>query len=54
MTKKSTIVREVFSTRLNPEVVKRLKHLAVDEKKTVSQLIEEGIEDLLKKYFKRK
>ena len=41
--------RESYSVRLRPGLIKQLKHLAVDEKKTVSQLIEEGIEALLKK-----
>lgn len=40
--------REVFSTRLNPDMVKRLKYLAVDENKNLNELLEEAIEMLLK------
>lgn len=46
--------RESYSVRLRPDIIQRLKHVAVDEKKSVSELIEEGIEELLKKYLKRK
>jgi hypothetical protein len=35
--------RVTYSVRLNPDVLKELKHLAVDENKTVGELIEEGI-----------
>ena len=45
--------RESYSVRLRPKLIKQLKHLAVDENKAVSQLIEEGIEDLLKRYAKK-
>lgn len=51
---KDDVKRESYSVRLKPEVINKLKHLAVDEKKAISQLIEEGIEDLLKKYSKAK
>jgi predicted transcriptional regulator len=46
--------RESYSVRLRPDLIQKVKHLAVDEKKSVSQIIEEGIEDLLKKYAKSK
>jgi hypothetical protein len=54
MTKKSTIHREVFSTRVNPDLVKQLKHLSVDEKKPVSQLLEEAIVSYLRNIKKVK
>ncbi len=47
---KDTVKREVYSIRLNPEVVTRLKHVAVDEKKALSELVEEGIMMVLEKY----
>jgi len=50
---KDDIPRESYSVRLKPELVRQLKHLAVDERKPVSQLIEEGIEELLRKYSKK-
>ena len=42
----------MFSTRLDPEALKRLRHLAVDLEKPISALMEEAIEDLLVKYKK--
>jgi len=42
----------MFTTRLNPEILKRLKHLAVDVEIPISNLTEEAISDLLKKYEK--
>jgi hypothetical protein len=39
--------REAYSVRLNPDLVTELKHLAVDQKKTLSELIEEGIKTVL-------
>lgn len=49
---KKDIKRESYSVRLNPELIRQLKHIAVDEKKTISQLIEEGIAEQIKKYSK--
>ncbi len=45
MTKKKT-----FSTRIDQEILKALKHLAVDLDKSLGVLLEEAIKDLLKKY----
>jgi predicted transcriptional regulator len=47
------IKRESYSVRLKPDLLLQLKHLAVDERKAVSQLIEEGIEEVLRKYSKK-
>ena len=44
--------KKVFSTRLDDDKIKALKHLAVDEEKSLGTLLEEAIEDLLKKYKK--
>ena len=46
------IERESYSVRLNPELIRQLKHVAVDEKKSMSQLIEEAIALLLQKHKK--
>lgn len=46
--KKELVKREVFSTRVNPELIKQLKHLAVDEEKAINELLEEAIAILLK------
>jgi predicted HicB family RNase H-like nuclease len=39
--------REVFSTRIDPELLRQLKHLAVDEGKALNELLEEAIRLLL-------
>jgi len=53
MTTKNDIKREVFSTRVDPESIKELKHLAVDLKRPLYTLLEEAIALLIMKY-KRK
>lgn len=50
---KDDIKRESYSVRLDPDLIRELKHVAVDEKKPVSTLVEEGIRDVLKKYTKK-
>jgi predicted transcriptional regulator len=45
--------KKVFSTRIDEDLVKKLKHLAVDEDKSLGNLLEEAIEDLLDKYKKK-
>ncbi|CAB5160749.1 hypothetical protein D3OALGA1CA_5575 [Olavius algarvensis associated proteobacterium Delta 3] len=42
--------KKVFSTRINEERLKELKHLAVDVDKSLGALLEEAIADLVKKY----
>lgn len=46
--------KKIFSTRINEDRIKELKHLAVDESKSLGNLIEEAIKDLLEKYKKKK
>ena len=46
--------KKTFSTRIDADRLKALKHLAVDEDKSIGILLEEAIEDLIKKYEKRK
>lgn len=43
---------KMFSTRLDSELIKRIKHLSVDAEKSISNLTEEAICDLLRKYEK--
>jgi hypothetical protein len=50
---KNSAVRVTYSVRLNPELLKQLKHVAVDENKTVGELIEEGITAILQKRKKQ-
>ena len=42
--------KKTFSTRIDQEILKALKHLAVDLDKSLGALLEEAIKDLLKKY----
>ena len=46
--------KKTFSTRIDAERLKALKHLAVDEDKSIGVLLEEAIADLIEKYEKRK
>jgi predicted transcriptional regulator len=47
---KETEGRKTYGLRLDQALMKKLKHLAVDEDKASNELIEEAIRDLLKKY----
>ncbi len=40
----------MFSTRVNAELIKELKHLSVDLEKPISELVEEALTELIKKY----
>ena len=51
--KKPEVKREVFSTRINPLLIKKLKYLGVDESKPLNTLLEESIEMLLKSRGKK-
>jgi predicted transcriptional regulator len=46
--------KKTFSTRIDADRLKALKHLAVDEDKSIGTLLEEAIEDLIVKYEKKK
>ena len=46
--------KKTFSTRIDEEILKALKHLAVDTDKSLGKLLEEAIKDLVKKYAKMK
>jgi hypothetical protein len=46
--------RKNYNTTLRIDLIKRLKFLAVEEEKRVNDLMEEAIEDLLKKYERGK
>jgi len=45
--------KKVFSTRVDEGRIKELKHLAVDTDKSLGNLLEEAIRDLVKKYEKK-
>ena len=44
--------KKMFSARIDPDLVKSLKHLAVDLEVSLSELVEQAIKDLLKKHEK--
>ena len=46
--------KKTFSTRIDVDRLKALKHLAVDEDKSIGALLEEAIDDLIVKYEKKK
>lgn len=46
--------KKTFSTRIDAVRLKALKHLAVDEDKSIGVLLEEAIEELIKKYEKKR
>jgi predicted transcriptional regulator len=46
--------KKTFSTRVDEDRLKALKHLAVDLDKSLGVLLEEAIEDLLNKYKRKK
>jgi len=45
--------KKVFSTRIDRDRIKDLKHLAVDTGKSLGVLLEEAIKDIVKKYRKK-
>ncbi len=45
--------KRIFSTRVDEDRIKDLKHLAVDTDKSLGQLLEEAIQDVVKKYEKK-
>ena len=47
---KSNVIRKPVGFRINFELVKMLKILAIDQNKRVNGLLEEAIQDLLRKY----
>ena len=44
--------KKTFSTRVDEDKIKELKHLAVDTDKSLGSLLSEAIELLVKKYEK--
>jgi hypothetical protein len=50
MARKDVAQKETYSVRLQPQVIDTLRHLAVDQHKPLSGLLEEAILDLLHKY----
>jgi predicted transcriptional regulator len=44
--------KRTFSTRIDDDLLKALKHLAVDTDKSLGDLLEEAIAELIRKYSK--
>ncbi|MBA2848682.1 putative transcriptional regulator [Thermosulfuriphilus ammonigenes] len=44
--------RKMFATRLDQDLLKELKHLAVEQNRRLNDLLEEAMRDLLRKYGK--
>jgi hypothetical protein len=45
--------RKPYGLSLDPDLMKEVRHLAVDEDRNVNDLLEEAMKDLLKKYKKK-
>lgn len=45
--------KKTFSTSIDEDRIKELKHLAVDTDKSLGKLLEEAIADICKKYKKK-
>ena len=46
--------KRTFSTRIDDDRLKALKHLAVDTDKSLGTLLEEAIRDVVEKYEKKR
>jgi predicted HicB family RNase H-like nuclease len=44
--------KKMFATRINKDLLKKLKILSVHQEKPINSLLEEAIQDLLKKHNK--
>lgn len=42
--------RKQYGLRLDPQLMREIEHLSVDEQKWINELTEEALRDLLKKY----
>jgi hypothetical protein len=44
--------KRMFATRIDANLLKKLKHLSVDADASIADLLEEAVKDLLKKHEK--
>ena len=51
---KSHMEKKAVTFRIDPQIIKRLKYVALEQDKTLTDLFLEAIKDLLKKYEKAK
>jgi len=45
--------RKMFTTRIESDLIRRLKYLSADTERNLNDLLEEAIQILLKKYEKK-
>jgi plasmid replication initiation protein len=45
--------KKMFSTLINNDLLKKFKKLAIDLEKPINSILEEAMQDLLKKYEKK-
>ncbi len=43
-------MKKIFSMRVEESLIKKIKHLAIDLNKSGGSMLEEAIQDVLKKY----
>jgi len=48
-----SVIRKTYATPLNVDLMKKVKHLAIDLERNHNSLIEEALSDLLEKYEKK-
>ena len=53
MSEKQTSKRKPYGLSLDQDLMKEIKHLAVDEDRNVNDMLEEAMSDLVKKYKKK-
>ena len=53
MSEKPSNKRKPYGLSLDQDLMKEIKHLAVDEDRNVNDVLEEAMRDLLKKHKKR-
>ncbi len=53
MAEKESNKRKTYGLSLDPDLMKEVKHLAVDEDRNVNEMLEEGMRLLLQKYKKK-
>jgi predicted transcriptional regulator len=47
---KETSERNTYSVRIRPALIKRLRHVAVEEERPFAELLEQAIEDFLERH----
>jgi len=46
--------KKAFATRIDVDLLKRMKHYAIDAERSLASLVEEAIQDFLEKHDKAK